>query len=134
MDILTKRFPGLVGPRTEDICYATTNRQRAVKSLLSEIGFLLVVGSTNSSNSNRLVEVAQARGVPSALVDDESAVEERWFDGVEVAGLTSGASVPEHLVRRVCGWFAASGAEIVHRPFVAEDVFFRLPAEIRGHA
>ncbi|MDQ3670689.1 MAG: 4-hydroxy-3-methylbut-2-enyl diphosphate reductase [Actinomycetota bacterium] len=134
VDVLARRFPGLVGPRTEDICYATTNRQRAVKSLLSEIGFLLVVGSTNSSNSNRLVEVGEARGIPSALVDDESAIEERWFDGVEVAGLTSGASVPEHLVRQVCGWFAARGAEVVHRPFVAEDVFFRLPAEVRGHA
>jgi 4-hydroxy-3-methylbut-2-en-1-yl diphosphate reductase len=130
--VLRRRFPSLHGPRKEDICYATTNRQQAVKEMLDEIDLLLVVGSDNSSNSNRLVEVARGAGVESQLIDSESAIEERWLDGVETVGLTSGASAPEELVTRVCDWFRARGVQRIE-PFstVVEDVVFRLPVELR---
>src|SRR5881392_3434176 len=88
----SRRFPHIRGPQREDICYATSNRQWAVKEMLAEIDLLLVVGSRNSSNSNRLVEVAQAGGVVSYLIDDASEIDEAWLEGVTVAGLTSGAS------------------------------------------
>ena len=90
--VLRRRFPRLRGPQKEDICYATTNRQAAVKELLGEVELLLVIGSANSSNSNRLVEVARAAGVASHLIDDEREIDERWLDGPETVGLTSGAS------------------------------------------
>jgi 4-hydroxy-3-methylbut-2-en-1-yl diphosphate reductase len=129
---LRARFPSLIGPEKEDICYATTNRQAAVKELAGEVDLLLVIGSRNSSNSNRLVEVARAAGVRSELIDDETEIEERWLDGVETVGLTSGASAPERLVQRVCEWFRARGVrEIRSWQRVPEDVFFRLPAELR---
>ena len=130
--VLRRRFPRLHGPRKEDICYATTNRQQAVKEMLDEIDLLLVVGSDNSSNSNRLVDVARTAGVESQLIDSESAIEERWLDGVETVGLTSGASAPEELVTRVCDWFRARGVQRIE-PFstVVEDVVFRLPVELR---
>ncbi len=129
---LRSRFPSLVGPEKEDICYATTNRQTAVKELASEVDLLLVIGSRNSSNSNRLVEVARAAGVRAYLIDDETEIEERWLEGVQTVGLTSGASAPERLVRRVCEWFRARGVrEIRSWQRVPEDVFFRLPAELR---
>ena len=133
--VLRRRFPRLRGPRREDICYATTNRQTAVKELAQEVDLLLVIGSENSSNSNRLVEVARAAGIESHLIDDETSIDERWLEGRETVGLTSGASAPESLVARVCEWFRARGvAEI--RPFssVVEDVFFRLPVELRRAA
>lgn len=127
--ILRRRFPGLAGPRKEDICYATSNRQAAVKALLVEIDLLLVVGSVNSSNSNRLVEVARAGGVPAHLIEDERSIDESWLDGVEVVGVTSGASAPERLVESVCSWFAALGVTDIrpHRR-VEERVAFKLPA------
>ncbi len=129
---LRRRFPEIEGPQAGDICYATTNRQRAVKELVSEIDLLLVIGSQNSSNSKRLVETARAAGVAAHLIDDEAAIDERWLEGAETVGLTSGASAPEHLVRRVCEWFRARGVEeIVSAGAVVEDVFFRLPVEIR---
>jgi 4-hydroxy-3-methylbut-2-enyl diphosphate reductase len=131
VDTLRRRFPEIVGPPKEDICYATTNRQRAVKAVLAHVGFLVVVGSRNSSNSNRLVETALDRGVRSALVDDASELDEAWFQGVVCAGLTSGASVPERLVVEACDWFRARGAEVLHQPAAREDVFFRLPVEVR---
>jgi 4-hydroxy-3-methylbut-2-enyl diphosphate reductase len=91
-----------------------------------------VIGSKNSSNSNRLVEVARAEGVPAYLIDDESDIEESWFDGVETVGLTSGASAPERLVERVCAWFRDRGvSEIEAYQMVDEDVTFRLPVELR---
>jgi 4-hydroxy-3-methylbut-2-en-1-yl diphosphate reductase len=132
IETLRRRFPTIEGPAKEDICYATTNRQAAVKQLLAEVDVLIVVGSRNSSNSNRLVDVALAAGVPAYLVDDASEIDARWLDGLRVAGLTSGASVPEHLVREVCAWFRARGVEqiVEHRP-AAEDVVFRLPVELR---
>jgi 4-hydroxy-3-methylbut-2-enyl diphosphate reductase len=129
---LRRRFPDVVGPRREDICYATSNRQWAVKDLLEHIDVLLVIGSRNSSNSNRLVDVARAAGVPARLIDDESEIEESWLGEAETVGVTSGASAPEHLVSRVCDWFRARGADDI-RPFrmVDEDVTFRLPVELR---
>ncbi len=132
LDVLRQRFPNLRGPQREDICYATSNRQWAVKELLPEIDLLLVIGSRNSSNSNRLVEVARASGVASYLIDDETDIREEWLDGVETAGVTSGASAPEKLVARVCDWFRARGVEdITPYKLVEEDVEFRLPVELR---
>jgi 4-hydroxy-3-methylbut-2-en-1-yl diphosphate reductase len=130
--VLRRRFPGIVGPRKEDICYATSNRQWAVKDMLAEIDVLLVIGSRNSSNSNRLVDVARAGGVPAHLIDDEAEIEEAWLEGARTAGVTSGASAPEKLVGRVCDWFRARGVERIE-PFrmIDEDVTFRLPVELR---
>jgi 4-hydroxy-3-methylbut-2-enyl diphosphate reductase len=130
--VLRRRFPRIVGPAKEDICYATSNRQWAVKELLDEIDLLLVIGSRNSSNSNRLVEVARAAGVEAHLVEDETRIDERWLAGCESVGLTSGASAPERLVERVCDWFRARGvAEVRELRSAHEDVVFRLPVELR---
>ncbi len=132
VDALRRRFPAIHGPEREDICYATTNRQAAVKALLPEVDLLLVIGSRNSSNSNRLVEVARAAGVESHLIDDESEIDEAWLDGPETIGVTSGASAPERLVSRLCDWFRARGVtEIRAHRAVREDVTFRLPVELR---
>ena len=129
---LRRRFPAIRAPQREDICYATSNRQWAVKELLPEVGLLLVIGSRNSSNSNRLVETAQASGVASYLIDDETEIDEGWLDGVSVVGITSGASAPEKLVQRVCEWFRARGVtDIAPHRFVEEDIEFRLPVELR---
>jgi 4-hydroxy-3-methylbut-2-enyl diphosphate reductase len=131
--VLRRRFPGLRAPGKEDICYATTNRQRAVKRLLATIDVLLVVGSRNSSNSNRLVEVARARGVPAYLIEDETAIDEAWLANAETVGLTSGASAPESLVRRVVAWFGARGVtQVEELEAPPEDVFFRLPPGVRA--
>ena len=132
VDVLKRRFPQIRGPQREDICYATSNRQWAVKELLGEVDLLLVIGSRNSSNSNRLVDVARAAGVPSYLIDDETEIDERWLEGVDTVGVTSGASAPERLVERVCDWFRAYGVgEISAFSSVFEDVVFRLPVELR---
>jgi 4-hydroxy-3-methylbut-2-enyl diphosphate reductase len=132
IDVLKRRFPHIRGPQREDICYATSNRQWAVKELLQEVELLLVIGSRNSSNSNRLVEVARAAGVASHLIDDETEIQPAWLDGVETVGVTSGASAPERLVERVCDWFRERGVRDIS-PFasVYEDVVFRLPVELR---
>jgi 4-hydroxy-3-methylbut-2-en-1-yl diphosphate reductase len=132
IDVLKRRFPHIRGPQREDICYATSNRQWAVKELVAEVDLLLVIGSRNSSNSNRLVEVARSAGVTAYLIDDESEIDPTWLEGVEAVGLTSGASVPERLVERVCDWFRAYGVDEII-PFVSmfEDVVFRLPVELR---
>ena len=129
---LRRRFPDIRAPRKEDICYATSNRQWAVKEMLPEIDVLLVIGSRNSSNSNRLVETARAGGVAAYLVDDEREIDEAWLDGAETVGITSGASAPEKLVSRVCEWFRARGVDNIE-PYrlVEEDVTFRLPVELR---
>ena len=130
--VLRRRFPSIHAPKREDICYATSNRQWAVKEMLGEIELLLVIGSRNSSNSNRLVEVARANGVEAHLIDDETDIREEWLEGVETVGVTSGASAPEKLVTRVCDWFRARGVDDVS-PYrlVDEDVEFRLPVELR---
>jgi 4-hydroxy-3-methylbut-2-enyl diphosphate reductase len=132
IEVLRRRFPQIAGPAREDICYATTNRQRAVKELLDEVELLLVVGSRNSSNSVRLVEVARAAGVEAHLVDDVSEIEESWLEDVEIVGVTSGASAPETLVTGVCDWFRERGVDdIVEHHRVSEDVVFKLPVELR---
>jgi 4-hydroxy-3-methylbut-2-enyl diphosphate reductase len=129
---LRRRFPTIYAPKKEDICYATSNRQWAVKEMLAEIDLLLVIGSRNSSNSNRLVEVARANGVEAYLIDDETEIDEGWLGGAEIVGITSGASAPEKLVVRVCDWFRARGVtDIEPYRLVSEDVEFRLPVELR---
>jgi 4-hydroxy-3-methylbut-2-en-1-yl diphosphate reductase len=130
--VLRRRFPRIRAPKKEDICYATSNRQWAVKEMLAEIDLLLVIGSRNSSNSNRLVEVARAGGVEARLIDDETDINEAWLDGVETVGVTSGASAPEKLVARVCDWFRARGvADVAEFRSADEDVVFKLPVELR---
>jgi 4-hydroxy-3-methylbut-2-enyl diphosphate reductase len=130
--VLRRRFPQIHAPKKEDICYATSNRQWAVKEMLGEVDLLLVIGSRNSSNSNRLVDVARAAGVASHLIDDETEIDAAWLDGVRTVGVTSGASAPESLVERVCDWFRARGTrQIEQYRMVDEDVTFRLPVELR---
>lgn len=132
ISVLRRRFPGIHAPKKEDICYATSNRQWAVKEMFEHIDLLLVIGSRNSSNSNRLVEVARAAGVDSHLIDDETEIDEAWLNEAEVVGVTSGASAPEHLVERVCDWFRACGVtDIEQHQMVDEGVEFRLPVELR---
>jgi len=129
---LRERFPAIVGPRTDDICYATTNRQAAVKQLARECDLVLVIGSRNSSNSNRLVEVAREHGADSYLIDNEAQVREQWLDGKHVVGITSGASAPEELVQRLVAFFTARGtADVQELEVVQEDVRFMLPKAIR---
>jgi 4-hydroxy-3-methylbut-2-en-1-yl diphosphate reductase len=130
--VLRRRFPQIHAPKKEDICYATSNRQWAVKEMLAHVQLLLVIGSRNSSNSNRLVDVARASGVHAHLIDDETEIDEAWLGGVETVGVTSGASAPEKLVTRVCDWFRARGVEQIE-PYrmVEEDVTFKLPVELR---
>jgi 4-hydroxy-3-methylbut-2-enyl diphosphate reductase len=132
VDVLRSRFPEIQASEKEDICYATANRQRAVKRLLGGIDLLLVIGSRNSSNSNRLVEVARARGVDAHLIDDESKIEEAWLEGIETVGLTSGASAPDSLVEQVIGWFRERGVtEVDELDAPSENVFFALPVALR---
>jgi len=129
---LRERFPNIVGPRTDDICYATTNRQMAVRQMAPHCDLVLVIGSTNSSNSNRLVEVARDHGAESYLIDNESQMQEEWLVGKRVVGITSGASAPEELVKRLVNWFRERGVEDVEEfDVVQEDVRFMLPKEIR---
>jgi 4-hydroxy-3-methylbut-2-en-1-yl diphosphate reductase len=129
---LRRRFPRMRAPQRDDICYATSNRQWAVKQMLPEVDLLLVIGSANSSNSNRLVEVARAGGVESYLIEDETEIDEDWLAAPETVGLTSGASAPESLVTRVCEWFRRRGvSEIETFASAYEDVVFKLPVELR---
>ena len=132
VEVLRRRFPRIEGPAKEDICYATSNRQWAVKEMLEQIDLLLVVGSRNSSNSVRLVDVASAAGVKAYLVDDASEIEESWIADATIVGVTSGASAPERLVSGVCDWFRERGVEDISEFSSAyEDVVFRLPVELR---
>jgi len=129
VDRLRARFPMLTQPKSDDICYATQNRQDAVKVLAERCDLILVVGSSTSSNSKRLVEVARDRGVASYLIDDAGGIDESWFDGVEVVGLTSGASAPEELVEGVIAWFRDRGELVVDTVSVVdEDVEFAMPS------
>ncbi|HWH05408.1 MAG TPA: 4-hydroxy-3-methylbut-2-enyl diphosphate reductase [Gaiellaceae bacterium] len=132
ISVLRRRFPQIYAPKKEDICYATSNRQWAVKEMLAEVDLLLVIGSRNSSNSNRLVDVARAGGVASYLIDDAGEIQEGWLDGVRTVGVTSGASAPEKLVEGVCDFFRERGVTAIE-PYrmVDEDVTFRLPVELR---
>ena len=129
---LREKFPAITGPRTDDICYATTNRQRAVKEMAQQCDLVLVIGSRNSSNSNRLVDVARDLGAEAHLIDNESQVREEWLDGKRVVGITSGASAPEELVQRLVDFFRARGTEDVRElEVMREDVRFMLPKTIR---
>jgi 4-hydroxy-3-methylbut-2-enyl diphosphate reductase len=129
---LRERFPAITGPRTDDICYATTNRQAAVKQLARESDLVLVIGSRNSSNSNRLVEVARELGADSYLIDNEAQVREEWLEGKRVVGITSGASAPEELVQRLVDFFRDRGTTDVRElEVIQEDVRFMLPKVIR---
>jgi 4-hydroxy-3-methylbut-2-en-1-yl diphosphate reductase len=129
---LKRKFPAIVGPKTDDICYATTNRQQAVKEMARHCDLVLVIGSTNSSNSNRLVEVAREHGADSHLIDNALQVNEEWLEGVETVGITSGASAPEELVERLVEFFRERGAaDVSELRTVDEDVRFMLPGEIR---
>ena len=126
---LRQRFPLLHQPKKDDICYATTNRQDAVKTLADKCDLILVVGSQNSSNSKRLVEVALERSTPAHLIDDASELDPSWFDDADVVGLTSGASAPENLVSEVIEWFRARGTTNVDTVTVVdEDVEFAMPS------
>ena len=132
IDRLRDRFPAITGPRTDDICYATTNRQAAVKQLARESDLVLVIGSRNSSNSNRLVEVAREHGADSHLIDNEAQVRDAWLEGKRVVGITSGASAPEELVQRLVQFFRDRGTDDVRElEVVQEDVRFMLPKAIR---
>jgi 4-hydroxy-3-methylbut-2-enyl diphosphate reductase len=129
---LRERFPNITGPRTDDICYATTNRQAAVKQMAPHCDLVLVIGSRNSSNSNRLVEVAREHGAASYLIDNESQVREEWLEGVRVMGITSGASAPDELVQSLVGFFRERGTtDVEEYEVVKEDVRFMLPKAIR---
>jgi 4-hydroxy-3-methylbut-2-en-1-yl diphosphate reductase len=129
---LRERFPQITGPRTDDICYATTNRQMAVRQMARECDLVLVIGSRNSSNSNRLVEVARDHGADSYLIDNAGQVQEEWLEGKRVVGITSGASAPEELVQGLVGFFRDRGTtDIAEFEVIQEDVRFMLPKEIR---
>jgi len=129
---LRERFPNIVGPRTDDICYATTNRQLAVRQMAGQCDLVLVIGSANSSNSKRLVEVARLHGARSHLIDNETEVREEWLEGARVVGISSGASAPEELVQRLVAFFQERGTRDVSEfEVIKEDVRFMLPREIR---
>ncbi len=119
--VLRERFPGIQGPPREDICYATQNRQDAVKAVAARSDVVLVIGSDNSSNSNRLAEVARQQGTPAYLVDDESEVDPGWIRDARVVGLTSGASAPERLVERMLAFLADLGATEVQEVRLTEE-------------
>ena len=132
IDALRKRFPNIEGPRKDDICYATQNRQDSVKELAKITDLVLVVGSTNSSNSNRLREKASCEGVNAYLIDDASDIKPNWFEGVKKVGVTAGASAPEVLVRAVVNKLQTLGGTlVVENPGVEENTVFEVPAELR---
>ena len=131
IEALQRRFTDIVGPDTRDICYATQNRQAAVRELSSQVDVLLVVGATNSSNSNRLREIGTESGVPSYLVADGSEVKPGWFAGVQTVGLTAGASAPEEMVEDVIGALRALGpVDVTTMTGREEKVEFKLPAKL----
>jgi 4-hydroxy-3-methylbut-2-enyl diphosphate reductase len=135
VDALRERYPHLESPPREDICYATQNRQDAVKAIAPRADVVLVIGSRNSSNSNRLAEVAEDLGARAYLVDDHTEVDGAWLEGAAVVGLTSGASAPEHLIDEMLAWLAERGFAQVEQVAVAEEgVRFSLPAGVRGDA
>jgi 4-hydroxy-3-methylbut-2-enyl diphosphate reductase len=129
---LREKFPSITGPRTDDICYATTNRQAAVKQMAAECDLVLVIGSQNSSNSQRLVDVARDLGAEAHLIDNEAQVRDEWLAGKRTVGITSGASAPEELVQRLVAFFRARGTEDVSEfEVLREDVRFMLPKTVR---
>jgi 4-hydroxy-3-methylbut-2-enyl diphosphate reductase len=130
--ILRERFPSIQGPPRDDICYATQNRQDAVRAIAPKSDLVLVIGSKNSSNSNRLAELSRELGTPAFLVDDETSADPGWLAGASTIGLTSGASAPEWLVHRMLAWLAARGFEQVEEVTITQErVRFSLPAGVR---
>jgi 4-hydroxy-3-methylbut-2-enyl diphosphate reductase len=136
IDALKARFPSIVGPDTKDICYATQNRQRAARDLARIVDLVLVVGAPNSSNSNRLREIAADHGVPSYLIEDAKALDLKWLEGVESVGITAGASAPDELVQDLIGRLReiVGEVELTVLPGVTENVRFRMPAELADAA
>ena len=131
IDALRRRFPKIVGPKKEDICYATQNRQDAVKKLTSDCDLILVVGSQNSSNSTRLMEISQKKGVPAYLIDNVTEIRREWLDGKRNIGVTAGASAPEVLVEEVIDQLQKWGVEnVMEAPGIRESVVFSLPREL----
>ena len=134
INILKKRFPKLISPSSDDICYATQNRQDAVKQLALETELIIIVGSNNSSNSNRLVEVANQKGIKAYLVEDESKLMPKWFSSVSSVGLSAGASAPDFIVQRCITKLKEFGAnEVIEYNGIQENVKFNLPKEIISH-
>jgi 4-hydroxy-3-methylbut-2-enyl diphosphate reductase len=130
IDVLKERFPKIIAPAKEDICYATQNRQDAVKQLTRAVDLVLVIGSENSENSNQLCAVARSQGTPAYLIGEIGLLDPSWLNGVTRVGITSGASVPERLVDEAVDFFKQQGAEISHLGFVEENIHFALPTEI----
>jgi 4-hydroxy-3-methylbut-2-enyl diphosphate reductase len=130
IEVLKRRFPRMVTPAKEDICYATQNRQDAVKQLACEVDLVLVIGSKNSENSNQLVSVARSSGTPAHLIDDHHGIDPQWLQGIYRVGITSGASVPEQLVQATVEFFHSQGALVEHVGLVEENIHFALPTEI----
>ncbi|MBS3796225.1 MULTISPECIES: 4-hydroxy-3-methylbut-2-enyl diphosphate reductase [unclassified Pseudoalteromonas] len=132
IDALRERFPDIDGPRKDDICYATQNRQDAVRDLADKVDVLLVVGAKNSSNSNRLRELASKMGTAAYLIDDASSIDANWLQNVDSVGVTAGASAPEVLVKEVVNHLKSLGGEqVVENPGREEDIVFAVPAELR---
>src|SRR5262245_37298671 len=135
IEALKKRFPQIIGPDVKDICYATQNRQAAVRELAKQVDLLLVVGARNSSNSNRLREIGQESGVPTYLLEDVSALEPQWLEGVETVGITAGASTPEELVRELIEKLRAfRKIELTIMHGIEEHIQFKLPDQLRPAA
>jgi 4-hydroxy-3-methylbut-2-enyl diphosphate reductase len=133
IDALRRAFPGIKDPPSEDICYATTNRQKAVRAIAPEVDLVLVVGSKNSSNSVRLTEIAHASGTPAYLIDDTSELDLRWFEGVQTVLITAGASAPEDLVRELVLFLIERfGGEVEQRDVFHESIEFGLPLTLKN--
>jgi 4-hydroxy-3-methylbut-2-en-1-yl diphosphate reductase len=131
IEALKARYPSIVGPDTKDICYATQNRQRATRELASLVDVVLVIGAPNSSNSNRLREIAAESGIPAYLIEDASALDPHWLKDAGAVGITAGASAPDALVEELVARLAAmTDTEIVRLPGVTENVRFRMPAQL----
>jgi len=130
IDVLRRRFPRMVTPAKEDICYATQNRQDAVKQLTRAVDLVLVIGSENSENSNQLCAVARSQGTPAYLISEIALLDPNWLQGVRRVGITSGASVPERLVNEAVDYFIRQGAEVSHLGFIEENIHFALPTEV----
>ena len=131
IEVLKQKFPQMITPAKEDICYATQNRQDAVKQLAKEVDLVLVIGSRNSENSNQLRKVAQGQGTRAYLIDDHSQIDPKWLAGVARVGITSGASVPDRLVQDAAEYFRRQGASVHALGFVEENIHFALPSEIQ---
>ncbi len=132
IEALKKRFPKIIGPDVKDICYATQNRQQVVRNLAEHVDMLLVVGATNSSNSNRLREIGTELGVPSYLIDDADNLDPSWLDGVNIVGVTAGASAPEELVQELIARLGDFGdVQLKELPGVEENIIFKLPNELK---